>query len=67
MRNVSDKTSRENQNTRFMFNNFSSENHALFENVEKYVTARQATNDNTWRRKAAVFAADNKGKNTDTH
>jgi hypothetical protein len=31
MRNVSDKSCRENQNTRFMFNNFISENRAVYE------------------------------------
>jgi hypothetical protein len=36
MENVSDKTCRENQNMHFMFNNF----------VEKYGTARHATDDN---------------------
>jgi hypothetical protein len=42
MRNVSDKSLRENQNTHFIFNNFFL-NHAF---VEKYGRARQATRDN---------------------
>jgi hypothetical protein len=43
MGNDSDKTCRENQNTHFMFNNF------FLDNVEKYGTARHATDDNIWR------------------
>jgi hypothetical protein len=36
-------------------------------NVEKYSTARQATNDNIMlRRKDAICMPDNEGKNTDT-
>ena len=49
MRNVSDESCRENQNTHFMFNKFFFfENRAVFEiNVEKYGTVGQATEDNT--------------------
>jgi hypothetical protein len=51
MRNISDTICRENQNTRFMFNKFFSEKRAIYEiNVEKYGTARQATDDNIIRR-----------------
>ena len=47
IRNVSNKPFRENQNTHFMFNNFFSENCAVYEiNVEKYCTPRQATGEN---------------------
>ena len=46
-KNISDKSCRENQNTRFTFNNFSSfENPAVYEMWEKYCTAGQATDDN---------------------
>ena len=41
MRNISDKSCRENQNTQFIFNNLFSK-----EEVEKYCTARNATDDN---------------------
>ena len=37
--NVSDKICRENQNTRFIFNNFFENPALLWENVEKYGTA----------------------------
>jgi hypothetical protein len=46
MRNVSDKSYRENQNTHFMFVNFFPKSCRLWDNVEKYGTARQATDDN---------------------
>ena len=35
MRNVLDKSCRENQNTHFMFNNFFSENRAVYEIMSK--------------------------------
>jgi hypothetical protein len=35
MRNISDKSSRGNQNTHFMFNNFFSENRAVYEMMWK--------------------------------
>jgi hypothetical protein len=35
VRNVSDKSSRENQNTHFMLNNFFSENRAVYEIMSK--------------------------------
>jgi hypothetical protein len=35
MRNVSNENSRENQNTPFMFSNFFSENHAVYEKMSK--------------------------------
>jgi hypothetical protein len=44
------KLCRENQNTHFMFNNFFSRMSChLSDNVEKYDTARQATDDNIIR------------------
>ena len=47
MRNVSDKSCRENQNTHFMFSNFFSQNCTVYEILWKnMVTARQATDDN---------------------
>jgi len=51
MRNVSDKSCREDQNTYFMFNIFFFENSAFCgNNVEKYCRVGQATDDNiTWR------------------
>jgi hypothetical protein len=51
----------ENQNTRFINNNlFFRSSYLLWDNVEKYGTAGQATDDNiTRRRKDAVFIPDN--------
>ena len=46
MRNVLDMIWRENQNTHFMLNIFFKLSH-LWDNVEKYGTARQVTDDNT--------------------
>ena len=51
MRNVSDKRCTENQNTHFRFRNaFSRKRCRLWDNVEKYCRAEQATDDNTIRR-----------------
>jgi len=49
MRNVSDKSCRENQNTHFVFNNlfFAENRFRLLDSVENYGTATQATDDNT--------------------
>jgi hypothetical protein len=50
MRNVSDKSCRENQNTYFMFNNVFAKTVPFMRYVEKCDTARQAADDNIiWR------------------
>jgi hypothetical protein len=49
MKNISVRSCRENQNT-FFFQNPSSENRAVYENVEKYGRARQASDDTIIRR-----------------
>jgi len=49
MRNVSDKSCAENQNT-FIFNSFSPKIVSLQDNVEKYGTVQQTTDDNIIRR-----------------
>ena len=46
MRNVSDKSCIENQNTHFVFNNFFWNPCRLWDNVEKYCRAGQAKDDN---------------------
>jgi hypothetical protein len=65
MRYVSDKGCRENQNTHFMFNNFFfRKSFRLWDNVEEYCIARQATDDNIIRRmRFACWIT----KATDTH
>jgi hypothetical protein len=66
LRNVSDKSCRENQNTHFMFNNSPPppKSCRLWDNVEKYCTARQVTGDNIIRRmRFACWIT----KATDTH
>ena len=40
------KKCRENHNTHFVFSDFFLENRAVYENVEKYCRAGQATDDN---------------------
>jgi hypothetical protein len=50
MRNISDESCRENQNTHFVFSNFFPKSCCLWDNVEKYGTARQATDGNIIRR-----------------
>jgi len=49
MRNVSDKSCTENQNTHFVFSNFSRKSCRLWDNVEKYCRAGQATDDSMAR------------------
>ena len=52
MRNVSDKSCRENRNTHFLFSNFFFPQKLcrLWDNVEKYGSAGQATDDSVMRR-----------------
>jgi hypothetical protein len=52
MKNVSAKSCRENQNTHFVFSNFFffQKSCRLWDNVEKYCTARQVTDDKIIRR-----------------
>jgi hypothetical protein len=51
MKNVSDRSCRENQNTHFIINKFFWKSCVLKDNVEKYGTEGQATNDDTVRRR----------------
>jgi len=65
MRNVSDKSRRENQNTHFVFSNFSffSENRALYEILWKNVLERGRPQMTIWRMCFAFWIT----KATDTH
>ena len=49
LRNVLDKSCRENQNTRFMFNNIFRKSCRLWDNVERFGGAEQAQKKNTVR------------------
>ena len=64
MRNVSDKISRENQNTHFMFSNFFKKWGHLWDSVENVCTACQATDDNIIGRMCIVCWIP---KTTNTH
>jgi hypothetical protein len=67
MGNVSNKSCRENQNTHFVFNNFFfffRKSYRLWDNVEKYSTAKEATGDTIIRRMRFVCWIH---KATDTH
>jgi hypothetical protein len=68
MRNLSDKNSRENENTHFMFNNSPptplQKSCRVWNNVENYGQARQATDDNITRRMRFAYWIT---KATDTH
>ena len=57
----------EHQNTYFMFQQFFPENRAVYDEVEKYAAAREATDDKIWRRKDAICMRGNNGQNTRTH
>jgi hypothetical protein len=64
VKNVSDKSCRENQNTHFIFKNFSQQSCRLWDNVEKYGRARQTTDSNIkWRMRFACWIT----MATDTH
>jgi hypothetical protein len=62
MLNISDKNSRENQNTHFSFNNFVYESRVVYEKVQKYCRAK-TTDDITWRKYSACWIT----KATNTH
>jgi len=53
--NVADKRYRGNQNINFMFSNFSRKSCLFWDNMQKYGTARQATDDNIIRRTRFAF------------
>jgi len=66
LRNVSDKNSRENQNTHFLLKkkNIYQKSCRLQENVEEYGRAGEATDENTiWRTRVACWITET----TDTH
>jgi hypothetical protein len=64
MRSISDKSCRENQNTHFIINNFFHKSCRLWDNVEKYGTARQATDENMiWHMRIVLWVT----KAKDTH
>ena len=63
MRNVSDKSSRENQNTHLMFSDLSSENRALYEITLKNIVERGRPQMTMWRMCIACWIP----KSTDTH
>jgi len=67
IRNVLDKWCRENQNPHFVFSNCFSENLAVYENVENYGRARQATEDNIIRRKRVPKATNTHSGICSTH
>jgi hypothetical protein len=68
MKNVSNKSWRQNQNTHFTFNNFFRKSYRLWCNVDEYGKARQATDDDIMRRrKDAICLLDNKSKDTNLH
>jgi hypothetical protein len=64
MRNVSDKSCRENQNTHFMFRNVFWHSCHLWDSTKKYRRARQATYDNIIQHMHFVCLVT---KTTDTH
>jgi hypothetical protein len=68
MRDVSDRSCSENKNRHLMFNKFFWKLCYLWDNVEKYGTARQNKDNNiTWHWKDALCMPDNYGKNTNTY
>jgi hypothetical protein len=67
MRNVSDKSCRENRNTHFMFNNFLSENRAVFEIMWKNIVEPDSLLMTVWRMRIACWitkATDTRSHNT---
>jgi hypothetical protein len=64
MRNVSDKTCRENQNTRFTFNNVFFENRAVYEIIWKNIVQPDRLQMTIWRMCIACWVT--KATNTDS-
>jgi len=68
MRNVSHESCRENRNTYFMFSTFVRKSCRLRDKVQRYGTARQATDDNIiLGRKYVFFMRVDEENNTDTY
>ena len=63
MRNVSDKSCRENQNTHFMFNNFIFENLAVYEVMWKNIVQPERKQMTLWHMRVACWTP----KATNTH
>jgi len=63
MRNVSDKSCTENQNTHFVFSNFFSENRAVYEIMGKNIVERERPQMTIWRMRIACWIP----KATNTH
>jgi hypothetical protein len=55
MRNVSDKSCRENQNTHFVFSNFFFENRAVYEIIWKNMVHTGGSQMTIWRRRIACW------------
>ena len=67
MKNLSYKSCRKNQNTHFMLKEFFQESRRLWDNVEKYWTAGQVTDDNIiWRMRISCWTT-NVRTHTHTH
>ena len=67
MRNVPDKSCRENQNTHFVFNNFFFKSYRWWDKMEKYSTAGQATDDNIAHAYCMLDSYGYKHTHTHTH
>jgi hypothetical protein len=64
--NISYKSCRENQNTRFTFSNFSRNSYPLWDNVENSGGAREATDDKPrWR--MATYPETHTNRHIDAH
>jgi hypothetical protein len=63
MRNISDKTSRENQNRHFMFNNIFFENRAIYEIKWKNIAQPDRPQIKIWRMRISPWTP----KGTNTH
>jgi len=58
MKNVTDKLCRETQNTHFMFNNFFSENRAIYEIMGKNIAERGRSQMKIWQMRIACWIPD---------
>jgi hypothetical protein len=65
MRNVPDKSCRENQNTHFVFSNFFSENRTVYEIMWKNNIARDRQQMSIWRMRIAYWIPKAKDTNTE--
>jgi hypothetical protein len=65
MRNVLNESSREDQNTHFVFSNFFSENRAIYERMSNHLVEPERSQMTIWRRVACWISKATRAKASD--